>query len=907
MAGSENVTSAAVLRQDLGSLHGNSFVKDGEMQDACDFLQALIKAIDEEIGCEETRDSVNHIPICVLKRLEGKELFENRFTYSEDGGCSTCGYRLRNTEEDFRVLHLPNKNLKAASIQDLLDENLGHPSSKFQYKCRCGVMKNVESWKSVSNLPEVLLLTVPKFEAETKSVSTDEFLLLNGVQYQLVSVMDHMGRDRHRGHWITWSRCPDVPSGWIRCDDTCIEAVQLERVFSSNNHTFAYVKVTPDTAVLDSEPVSPVISTPPSSPPSKRPKISSPSQKITTVSDTCASCGKSFKRLMTHLKKSENCQLLYDMEALEEEQRIKRKENHREAVKKSINNTPEKKKAEIERVRAAVKKCVNKTPEKKKDEIERVRAAVDKHRKGRTPEKKKVDQIKNKEALDKHRKGRTPDKKETDQIKNKEALDKHRKGRTPDKKETDQIKNAEALDKHRKGRTPEKKKADQIKNKETLDKHRKGRTPDKKETDQIKNKEAVDKHRKGQTPEEVEIAKKKNREAHEARRKQLQNDPNYRKSVAVAKAEYRSKIFKKCNESVFGRRRVFIENVRFGPSFPCICCHRRLFNISVVQIDLQKFEKDVNDVHENIFEDTIHFKTPSNKNKYYICFTCKSYIFKGQKPPMAATNNLEVFDNKDHPELQLTELEGSMIAKTLFFLKIFKLPRSDMSALKSKCVCIPIGETDIQNTLGMLPRTPNQAGLVPVKLKRMQKWKNVHLQQYVNVEKLLKALTLLRDLGHKYYQFPFEKNVQTFKKRCMNEDKDGFDIMYQESDDDLSDSADNVDDNPTVKSSSPNEDYLKECVNDEVDKSNISSSNSSNDQQMEKSKAEEIRDEILEREDEEEYFLKHDAVGKFMFNYNKTTAMSNDLPEINAPDAPVIISPGEGRYLRNILDFWRKF
>ena len=30
-----------------------------------------------------------------------------------------------------------------------------------------------------------------------------------------------------------------------------------------------------------------------------------------------------------------------------------------------------------------------------------------------------------------------------------------------------------------------------------------------------------------------------------------------------------------------------------------------------------------------------------------------------------------------------------------------------------------------------------------------------------------------------------------------------------------------------------------------------------------------------------------------MFNYNKTTAMSNDLPEMNAPDAPVIISPGE--------------
>ena len=57
----------------------------------------------------------------------------------------------------------------------------------------------------------------------------------------------------------------------------------------------------------------------------------------------------------------------------------------------------------------------------------------------------------------------------------------------------------------------------------------------------------------------------------------------------------------------------------------------------------------------------------------------------------------------------------------------------------------------------------------------------------------------------------------------------------------------------------------------------------------EKSKSEKIRDEIIEREDDEEDFLKNDAVGKFMFNYNRTTAMSDDVPEMNAPDAPVII------------------
>ena len=159
----------------------------------------------------------------------------------------------------------------------------------------------------------------------------------------------------------------------------------------------------------------------------------------------------------------------------------------------------------------------------------------------------------------------------------------------------------------------------------------------------------------------------------------------------------------------------------------------------------------------------------------------------------------------------------------------------------------------------------------------------------------MKALTLLRNWGHKYYQFPFEKNVQSYQERLLKEDQDGYDVMYQDLDDDLSGSSDDS----KIDASSPNTDYLKECVTDEVDKSNFSSSSEGNDDSKKKSRTEEIRDEIIEREDEEEYFLKNDAVGKFMFNYNKTTAMSNDLPEMNAPDAPIIISPGEGKYFKN--------
>ena len=102
MAGSQSYTSAAALRQDVGSLPGNDFVKDGHQQGADDFLKALIKAIEKEIGCENTDigNSVNHNPICFIRNVEGKETYEKRLSQSEDGACDICGYRMRKTEEE---------------------------------------------------------------------------------------------------------------------------------------------------------------------------------------------------------------------------------------------------------------------------------------------------------------------------------------------------------------------------------------------------------------------------------------------------------------------------------------------------------------------------------------------------------------------------------------------------------------------------------------------------------------------------------------------------------------------------------------------------------------------------------------------------------------------------------------
>ena len=71
-----------------------------------------------------------------------------------------------------------------------------------------------------------------------------------------------------------------------------------------------------------------------------------------------------------------------------------------------------------------------------------------------------------------------------------------------------------------------------------------------------------------------------------------------------------------------------------------------------------------------------------------------------------------IFDTKDHPELCLTELESSLISKSLVFMKLFKKPKSRMAAIKDRCVCVPIDDQTVTDTLKQLPRTPSEACIV---------------------------------------------------------------------------------------------------------------------------------------------------------------------------------------------------
>ena len=67
-----------------------------------------------------------------------------------------------------------------------------------------------------------------------------------------------------------------------------------------------------------------------------------------------------------------------------------------------------------------------------------------------------------------------------------------------------------------------------------------------------------------------------------------------------------------------------------------------------------------------------------------------------------------------------------------------------MSAVKDRLVNVPVGASDVINTIKNIPRTPREAGLIQVKLKRKLEYKNHHKHEYIDPVKIFKVLDHLK-------------------------------------------------------------------------------------------------------------------------------------------------------------------
>ena len=184
-----------------------------------------------------------------------------------------------------------------------------------------------------------------------------------------------------------------------------------------------------------------------------------------------------------------------------------------------------------------------------------------------------------------------------------------------------------------------------------------------------------------------------------------------------------------------------------------------------------------------------------------------------------------------------------------------------------------------------IPRTPKEAGLIQLKLKRKLKYKNYHKQEYIDPLKIFTVLEYLRKSGHPYYQFYDDYNV--FKKRCREESLQ----------------LSNCHSRPQRVTVTFTDDREIMPMID-IDKRKLKTIDNCKEEVQDKGAADD--DSVMS---EEEQYILNDPIRKFQFDHNIETCLTNKYPEmlldINGDDIAgnddLSFAPGEGKVPSNIL------
>ena len=374
-------------------------------------------------------------------------------------------------------------------------------------------------------------------------------------------------------------------------------------------------------------------------------------------------------------------------------------------------------------------------------------------------------------------------------------------------------------------------------------------------------------------------------------------------SVTRRRAQYRkykqTQIDKVRGGDAVTRRIQFQKKVLRGPEYVCSCCHRSLYKKSVKSVTektkerirlasekmVKKAEEEKRkaaaDVSEEImkisserqnsnnllkskagatsklkkkmfsfqvhaFKAWNHHLLTSVNNLTYLCSTCRDTLTQGKIPSMAVANSLQL-NHPDRPAL--TELENNLISLNINFQKMVLLPKSRMPAGKGRMISIPVGPTDVMNTVKQLPRLPTEAGVVPIKLKRKKEYKSHEKSEMIRPEQIFLALRYLRKAGHRDYQFYDEKDA--YLARCKIKDQRGLRLLQDDKDDIEEDLG-----VPTTSDMAEVEDHA------------VSGSNGDGESEME----------IAMREEQED--IQNDPVRRQHFDYNEFSTLVNAHPDM---------------------------
>ena len=242
------------------------------------------------------------------------------------------------------------------------------------------------------------------------------------------------------------------------------------------------------------------------------------------------------------------------------------------------------------------------------------------------------------------------------------------------------------------------------------------------------------------------------------------------------------------------RIKAFKQDIIHSPNYSCFSCKRSLFKNSVKILKAADIKALLAKLNKDFLKkvDLDHFQDDS----LIFCHNCFKLIKSSKIPKIHVSNGLKL--DKVPEELKLGDLEQQLIARSLLFMKVKKLPGVNrMKAMFDQVVSVPIEEDDISKTISELPRHPDDAKIVAVQLKRKLEYSNTHLAEYIRPAKCIKAVERLKELGNPFYQ-----NIKVNNN-----------FMFQDEDDDdmdnfLDDVMDDFENQPNFENTEENDGIL---------------------------------------------------------------------------------------------------
>lgn len=211
----------------------------------------------------------------------------------------------------------------------------------------------------------------------------------------------------------------------------------------------------------------------------------------------------------------------------------------------------------------------------------------------------------------------------------------------------------------------------------------------------------------------------------------------------------------------------FRMSIKEFPEFICCSCHKMCYR-SLVQ--LLSEEKYINT--ESQLLDKCLTEKHSLDGKRYICNGCHAVLMKDKMPGTAVANNLITEEIPDELK-DLRELECILISQRIIFFKMMNLPRGGQKGMIGSFVNIPV---DTESVCSSLPRTPEESGIIPLKLKRKLAYKGHHIHQNIRPDCVMKALVWLIQNN------PLYSNIcitDEWVQQCQ-EDKDMWNSLFTE-------------------------------------------------------------------------------------------------------------------------------